>query len=194
MITRAKQLHSSWIKGGSNYVIISIILSTVLGGCVTSKNNNTNAVEEQSVLNKGQKIMYKKMTPNMMVEDMNRTLDFYSNILGFDFVIGVPEDSQDIVTERQNTQPLQFVIMKSGNIELMFQTRKTLTGEIPQFEGTNIGGSSTLYIEVEDIKKLYAELKDKVAVVKEMETKFYGKQEFYIRDCNGYIIGFAGDI
>ncbi len=43
-----------------------------------------------------------------------------------------------------------------------------------------------------DVKGLYAELKDKVTIIKDMQTTFYGKQEFYIRDCNGYILTFAG--
>ncbi|HUS72520.1 MAG TPA: hypothetical protein VMY06_05585, partial [Sedimentisphaerales bacterium] len=55
-----------------------------------------------------------------------------------------------------------------------------------------IGGSLTFYIEVQDVKGLYAKLKDKVTIVKDMRTTFYGKQEFYIRDCNGYILTFAG--
>ncbi|MCK5581974.1 MAG: VOC family protein [Candidatus Omnitrophica bacterium] len=138
--------------------------------------------------------MHKKITPNMMVKDINLTLDFYCNILGFDLVIGVIEGTQDIVVERQENQLLAFAIVKSGNVELMFQTEKSLTEEISQLEGTNVGSSTVLYIEVEDVKKVYDELKDKVIVVKDIETKFYGKREFYFRDCNGYILGFAGDI
>ena len=138
--------------------------------------------------------MHKKITPNMMVKDINLTLDFYCNILGFDLVIGVVEGTQDIVVERQENQLLAFAIVKSGNVELMFQTEKSLTEEISQLEGTNVGSSTVLYIEVEDVKKVYDELKDKVIVVKDIETKFYGKREFYFRDCNGYILGFAGDI
>jgi uncharacterized glyoxalase superfamily protein PhnB len=176
------------------FVIISVLLSMVLEGCIAVGRNDTENAKEQHLINKGEKIMYKKMTLNMMVEDMDRTLDFYVDVLKFDFVIGVPENSQDIVNIRQENQPLQFAIMKSGNIDLMFQTKKCLTGEISQFEGTNIGSSSILYIEVEDVKKLYEELKDKVTIVKDIEAKFYGKQEFYLRDCNGYILGFAGDI
>ena len=138
--------------------------------------------------------MYKKLTTNMMVEDVSRTVDFYSDVLGFEFVMGVPENSQEIVTTRQKGQALDFAITKCGNIEMMFQTRHALTEEVPEFSGMGIGGSLTFYIEVEDIKGLYAKLKDKVTILKDMQTTFYGKQEFYIRDCNGYILGFAGDI
>ena len=170
----------------NNKFYILLVIVVVIAGC-NSPNGNRNA-------NQGEQKMHKKITPNMMVKDMNSTLDFYCNILGFDLVIGVIEGTQDIVVERQENQLLAFAIVKSGNVELMFQTEKSLTEEIPQFKGANISSSAVLYIEVEDVKKVYGELKDKVTVVKDIETKFYGKREFYFRDCNGYILGFAGDI
>lgn len=161
---------------------ILVISATLLGGCKDKKQADI----------KGENIMYKKLTTNMMVENVNSTVDFYGNVLGFEFVMGVPEDSQEIVTARQNNQPLVFAIMKCGNVEMMFQAKKSLSKEIPEFSGMEICGSLTFYIDVEDVKGLYAELKDKVTIIKDMHTTFYGKQEFYIRDCNGYILAFAG--
>ncbi len=38
---------------------------------------------------------------------------------------------------------------------------------------------------------LHQELKSKAEIVKELGTAWYGMQEFYINDCNGYILGFA---
>lgn len=139
-------------------------------------------------------VMYKKLTTNMMVEDVSRTVDFYSDVLGFEFVMGVPENSREIVTKRQKGQALGFAITKCDNIDMMFQATQSLTKEIPDFRGMDIGGSLTFYIEVKDVKGLYAKLKDKVTIVKDMQTTFYGKHEFYIRDCNGYILTFAGEI
>ncbi len=164
--------------------IILVMLIAVAGGCKKKKELD---------IKKGIS-MYKKLTTNMMVEDVSRTVDFYSDVLGFEFVMGVPENSQEIVTTRQKGQALGFAITKCGNIEMMFQTRRALTEEIPEFSGMGIGGSLTFYIEVEDIKGLYAKLKEKVTILKDMQTTFYGKQEFYIRDCNGYILTFAGNI
>ncbi len=163
-------------------VAILSISATLLGGCKDKKQADI----------KGENVMYKKLTTNMMVENVNSTVDFYGNVLGFEFVMGVPENSQEIVTTMQKGQALGFAIMKCGDIEMMFQAKKSLTEEIPEFSAMEIGGSLTFYIDVEDVKGLYAELKDKVTIIKDMHTAFYGKQEFYIRDCNGYIITFAG--
>ncbi len=127
------------------------VLAAGLSGCVVA-DNVSNSTKDERIGGKGAKIVYKKLTTNMMVEDVNRSVDFYSNVLGFEFVMGVPENSQEIVSKWQKDQHLAF------------------------------------YIEVEDVKKLYEKLKDEVTIVRDMEAKFYGKQEFYIRDCNGYIL------
>jgi len=162
--------------------IILVILVVAIGGC--------NKIQEGSL--RKENAMYKKLTTNMMVEDVSRTVDFYSDVLGFEFVMGVPENSQEVVTTRQKGQALGFAIARCDNIEMMFQAKQSITEEVPEFGGMGIGGSLTFYIEVQDVKGLYAKLKDKVTIVKDMRTTFYGKQEFYIRDCNGYILTFAG--
>jgi uncharacterized glyoxalase superfamily protein PhnB len=164
--------------------VILVILAAAIGGCKEKKETDI----------KKENVMYKKLTTNMMVEEVSRTVDFYSEVLGFELVMGVLEKSQEIVTTRQKGQALGFAIMKCGNIEMMFQAKRSLTEEIPELSGMDIGGSLTFYIEVQDVRGLYAKLKDKVTIIKDMQTTFYGKQEFYIRDCNGYILTFAGGI
>jgi len=47
------------------------------------------------------------------------------------------------------------------------------------------------YIDVENIKEIYTQLEDHVEIVKALETTWYGMLEFYIRDCNNYILGFG---
>ena len=136
-------------------------------------------------------MILKKLTTNMMVEDVNRTVEFYHNVLGFELVMAVPKNSQEVLTTMPKNQELVYALMKGGNVEMMFQARKSLTEDLPVFKDAKIGGSLTFYIEVEDIKEWYAKLKDNISIVKELHTTFYGMQEFYIRDCNGYILGFA---
>ena len=174
-------------------VLAVMVLATGVAGCAAAGERET-GLRNRLTLNKGARIMYEKLTPNMMVEDLNRTLDFYCNVLGFEFAMGVPENSQEIVTARQENQPLGFAVIKAGSVEMMFQAKKSLIEEIPEFSGIDIGGSLTFYIEVENVEELHARLKDKVEIIRDMQMTFYGKQEFYIRDCNGYILAFAGGI
>jgi len=171
-------------------ILIPLLFLLVSAGCHAFKNKNTN----NEIKNIGANIMYEKLTPNMMVENVNNTVKYYRDVLGFEFVMGVPEKSQEIVSEPKVDQSLGFAIMKCNNIEIMFQSQKSLSEDIPEFGKMNVGCSITFYINVNDVKQLYDNLKDKVTIVSPLATKFYGMEEFYIRDYNGYIIGFAGKI
>ena len=48
-----------------------------------------------------------------------------------------------------------------------------------------------MYIDVEDVKSLFESVKDKVEIVQDMHTTFYGSREFAIKDCSGYILAFS---
>lgn len=174
----------------STLKIVAILLLTMhLGGCVAVDKKSDGSARDE-----GAAAMYKKLTTNMMVENVNHTIDFYSNVLGFEFVMGVPEDSQEIVTERRGGQALGFAIVKCEAVEMMFQARRNMVDEVPGFRDTSIGASLTFYIEVDNIVGLYKRLRGKAEIIRDMQTTFYGKQEFYIRDCNGYILTFAGNV
>jgi len=163
------------------------------GGCVAVDKNSIDSTN-LFTSDKGTSTMYKKLTTNMMVENVNDTVDFYSDALGFEFVMGVPQNTQKIVMAKQKDQPLDFAIVRCGAVEMMFQTKDSMTEEIPGFDGMNVGASLTFYIDVENVTAFYKKLSGKVTIIRDMQTTFYGKQEFYIRDCNGYVLTFAGEV
>ena len=88
--------------------------------------------------------MLKKLTPNLMVEDVRHTLTFYQDILGFDVVMTLPE-----------TAPFDFAIVRRDGVELMFQSRQSLSENVPALADSAIGASQTFYIEVTGISDLY---------------------------------------
>ena len=124
--------------------------------------------------------MLKKMTPNLMVEDVNRTIAFYTGVLGFESLTTVPEQGQ-----------FDWGMMKSEGVEIMFQARSSLGEDIPALADAAIGGSLTFYIEVAGLMALYERLKGQVEIVQDLHTTFYGTQEFTFQDCNGYILAFS---
>lgn len=83
-----------------------------------------------------------------------------------------------------------WVNMVNGNVTLMFQTFESLGDELPEIS-RNDGGSLLLYINLKNIKQFFNEVKDKVTVLKGLETTFYGATEFSIKDNNGYVLTFA---
>ena len=124
--------------------------------------------------------MLKKLTPNLMVEDVGWTLDFYRETLGFEILTTLPKQA-----------PFDFAIVQRDGVELMSQSRLSLSENVPALTGSPIGASQTFYIEVTGIRDLYESLRDKVEIVVDFHTTFYGTQEFYFRDINGYIISFS---
>jgi uncharacterized glyoxalase superfamily protein PhnB len=125
--------------------------------------------------------MLKKLTPNFMVEDLSRTVIFYQNVLGFELLMALPS----------NDNPVDFAIMKRDSVEIMFQSRASLSENVPALSGAVIGASQTLYIEVSSIDQLYSQVQGKADIVVDIHTTFYGTREFYFRDLNGYILSFS---
>lgn len=121
-----------------------------------------------------------KLTPNVMVEDVNKTLEFYREVLDFEVLATVPESGQ-----------LDWAMVKNGDTELMFQSRANLTAELPAFTHRPIIASMTFYIGVENVDVWYAKLKAHQTIVQDMHTTFYGAKEFGFLDCNGYVLVFS---
>ena len=123
---------------------------------------------------------YKNLTPNLMVPDVARTIDYYKNVLDFNVIESVPGEDKIV-----------FAIVQANNIMLMFQDELSLKSEYPQLEECSIKAGLTLYIHVDDILSLYEKIKGKACIVKDLHTTFYGSQDFAIKDCNDYILTFS---
>ena len=135
--------------------------------------------------------MMKRLNPNLMVKDVKETVEFYKNNLGFELDIAIPETQDGVLTEIPKDKKIVYAHMKSGGVEIMFQAKESLKEDVPVFADAEIGASVSFYILVEKIEDFYNQVKEKVEVVKELSTTWYGMNEFYIRDNNGYILGFA---
>ena len=133
----------------------------------------------------------KKLAPNFAVQDIEKTVAFYRDVLGFKLEMAVPEDKSGVEQELTERKKYIYAMMSRDGVEVMFQRTDSIGEDVPPLKGVPIGASVSFYIEVEDINALYQEIKPKAEVVKELETVWYGMQEFYVKDCNGYILGFA---
>jgi uncharacterized glyoxalase superfamily protein PhnB len=127
--------------------------------------------------------MLQKLTPNLMVEDVAQTLIFYRETLGFQVLTTLPDAA-----------PFDFAIVGRDDVQLMFQSRPSLSENVPALTGAAIGASQTFYIEVTGIQQLYEQLRQRVEIVVDLHDTFYGTREFYFRDLNGYILSFAETI
>lgn len=122
----------------------------------------------------------KKLTPNLIVADVDRSVVFYRDVLGFTLQTTVPDQA-----------PYVFAIVQSGGVEVFLNAPGPSADEYPALEGRPIGGTLTLFVQVDDVRAAHEVLKDRVPIVMPIETKWYGVTEFAFVDPDGYIITFA---
>lgn len=124
------------------------------------------------------------LTPNIMVEDIESTVEWYEEVFDATLVASLPAD------EKQSWWA-QIVI---DDITVMFQTRDSLVDEFPDMEGASGPGATAFYIGVSDIKFLYDKVEGDVAVVQDLSQTEYGRKQFAIQDCNDYILWFGDTV
>ena len=126
---------------------------------------------------------FSKLTPNLLVDDVERSLRFYEDVLGFTRGFTVPE-----------ARPFVFGSVVSGPVEIFFNEKHTAAKEYAAFAGKPLGITGTLYIELAGsgaIEPLHDRLKAAVPIVMPFVTQWYGVKEFAIADPDGYVITFA---
>ena len=122
-----------------------------------------------------------RLTPNLVVRDIERSIRFYCDVLDFELDQYVPEKP-----------PFVFASVRGGGVEIFLNQYETVIEEYPAFAKVPIGGTLTLYLSMQGVDDLYSEIRSNgTKIVMPIETKFYGIREFAIADPDGYIITLA---
>lgn len=114
---------------------------------------------------------FKLVTPMLETTDLQRTVDFYVDVLGFDIETLVPDDEPN------------FCILDRDGVSISFFVDVART-EPQQFTGR-------LYIDVAGVPELYERVRNRANVRWGPEVFAYGRREFAIYDCNGYTLTFS---
>lgn len=121
------------------------------------------------------------LTPNLMVTNIEETIEYYTDILGFTLIKTIPE-----------TGNLDWAMVKRNEVVLMFQSIKSLQKNVPELKTQKPGGGLTLYIKVDRITELHEQLiNNDVELISDLESTFYDTIEFSITDVNGYVLTFS---
>ena len=131
------------------------------------------------------------LTPNLAVTDILKTVRFYCENLGFELVMAVPVTQDGIEQQLSDGKEYVYAMLKKDSIELMIQRIDTFQEDIVMAGQQDIGASVSFYMQGKGIETFYAELKSKNIQMSEIKHTWYGIKEFYIKDNNGYILGFA---
>jgi uncharacterized glyoxalase superfamily protein PhnB len=133
-----------------------------------------------------------KLVPNMAVADIRQTVEFYCGNLGFELVMAVPESQDGAEQQLSGDREYVYAMLRKGHAELMFQRLDSFREDVPSVgEIPTIGASVSFYMQGNGIEAFYEELKNKNIQISELKQTWYGIKEFYLKDNNGYVLGFA---
>lgn len=137
-------------------------------------------------------IKFKKLTPDLMVADVTAAVRFYTEKLGFKLNMLVPDNEKSIETNFVDGKRYVYAMVSRNDTFVMFMRKDAYGEDIPALKGVPVGASAAFYYDVDNVDEIYDTFKEKrVDIIKDISTTWYGMKEFYIRDCNGYILGFA---
>ncbi len=120
-------------------------------------------------------------TPNLMVMNVNATVEFYTKVLGFKLEMTAP-----------NTGTYDWAMVSIDGIRLMFQSTATLQKEFELLKAHDKGGALTFFVQTADTKTWYEQVKQHATMVKSYGiTTYNGAKEFVIEDPNGFILHFS---
>jgi hypothetical protein len=121
----------------------------------------------------------KKLTPVLVVDEIEPCLPFWVDRLGFERTVEVPEGSR-----------LGFVILRKDDVEVMYQSRESVAKDIPAMVPDRGGHSIGLFVEVSDVAAVERALTGFEVVVARRRT-FYGMDEIGVREPGGNAVIFA---
>lgn len=125
----------------------------------------------------------KRMTPILVVEEIEPSIEFWVDRLGFEKTMEVPEGDK-----------LGFAAFAKDGFEVMYQTHASITKEVetaglPDALKTP-RAPSVLFIEVASLDEIRKKVEGLDILVPHRDT-FYGSKELWMKEPGGHIIGFA---
>jgi uncharacterized glyoxalase superfamily protein PhnB len=117
---------------------------------------------------------FQPIVPMIWTNELNETVDFYCDILGF--------------TCGKYSEDWGWAAIHKDDCEIMIAKPNEHTPfERPYFSGT-------FYIKTDDVDVLWNQIKDKVKIAYEIEDFDWDMREFAIYDNNSYMIQFGQDL
>lgn len=121
----------------------------------------------------------KRATPVLVVEAIEPCLDFWVGRLAFDKTTEVPHGNA-----------IGFVILEKDGVQVMLQTRASLSEDLPRMAEAGAGTATALFVEVDDIDAVERVLEG-AEIVQPRRKTFYGATEVAVREPGGHFVTFA---
>ena len=120
-----------------------------------------------------------KLTPVLMVEEIEKSLPFWVDCMGFTKTVDVPDGDR-----------LSFVILVREGAEVMLQTVASVEKDEPRFAPSGCSYNVGIFVEVDDFADVLRRLEGYPITMGE-RTTFYGMREIGVHEPGGHIVVFA---
>ena len=120
-----------------------------------------------------------KITPVLIVDQIEVSLPFWVDRMGFEKIVEVPDGDR-----------VGFVILARNGSELMLQTGDSVRKDEPKFAPAGTSTRASLFIEVDDFTDTTNRLNGYPIAMPE-RTTFYGMREVGVFEPGGNVVIFA---
>lgn len=120
------------------------------------------------------------VTPNLLVRDIDRSMAFYRDVLGFRVKQTVPD-----------APPFVFVWLERDGVPVFLNDPQAVEKDVPGVASRGPGGTATLFFAIGGVDDFHAAVAPGTRVVMPLTTQFYGMREFAIEDPDGHLLTFA---
>ena len=121
----------------------------------------------------------KKLTPVLLVEEIEPCLPLWIDRLGWTKTVDVPEGEK-----------IGFAILTKDGAEVMYQSWASVEKDLAKPHRRPNGTSVGLFIEVSNLDDIVKRLKG-VPLAMERRTTFYGMDEIGVTEAGGHMVIFA---
>jgi catechol 2,3-dioxygenase-like lactoylglutathione lyase family enzyme len=115
---------------------------------------------------------FEGIIPRLPVQDLRRTIAYYTGELGFEVSVLWPQEEPT------------FCLLDRDGVRIGFYVPEKSSGNPSERPGE-------LCIEVSDVRALHRELAPRLVIEWGPEVYSYGRREFAVRDPNGYLVIFG---
>ncbi|KAJ5201788.1 uncharacterized protein N7498_006451 [Penicillium cinerascens] len=116
--------------------------------------------------------------PCLSVADTTVSLNFYKEI-GFTTDSSTAHAGDDL-----------HLLLYDGDLCCMIYGNENLKDWLPCLKDQPVGFSGMFYLNIDNIQEAYETISQKAKVIKPLTSDNNGQVEFYIRDPDGYVLGF----
>ena len=121
----------------------------------------------------------KELQPILWVSDIERSVDFYKEKLGFDLSFAMTGDGGRML----------HASVVNGDVTLMLGYNDEANTPV---EGRRLGGGAELYTTMDGVDDYYARVRGAgTAFTQELADQYWGDRTFTVTDPDGYVLTFA---